>query len=155
MQTQIYAVKKRKVSLGTEHSWGGSVAWGGLSEDRCVSGGLSNDLEAASQLEQGSPTPRPLTSTGLQGHTAGGERWASEQSFICRSPWLPMAPHGSPSLPVIPHRSPWLPIAPLRSPSLPMAPHGSPSFPIAPHGSPWLPVAPHRSPWLPIAHVTP
>ena len=30
-----------------------------------------------------------------QGCTAGGEQWANERSFICRSPLLPVTPHHS------------------------------------------------------------
>ena len=49
-------------------------------------------MRKLSLLEQGSRTPRPVRNRAAQQEVSGG---ASEQSFICRSPLLPIAPHRS------------------------------------------------------------
>ena len=61
--------------------------------------------------ENGGPEPpglRPVPVSGLLGTgcTAGGERRASERSFFCRSPSLPIVPHRSPSLALPPEPAP-------------------------------------------------
>ena len=63
-------------------------------------------------LHQGSPNPGPRPGTGPRPvKSRAAQQEVSEQSFICHSPRLRTAPHGSPRLPTAPHGSPRLPIA--------------------------------------------
>ena len=84
-------------------------------------------------LDQGSPTPRLWTGTGLWPvrNPAASRRWAVGERAKLHLP-LPTAPHCSPPLPTSLHHSPPLPTTPHLSPSLASPPKPSPTTPPHP-----------------------